>query len=174
MLPKGHDIEVVGESFYQSGLRKAARASGIENGVRPSDDSPLLQAAIFREPNNQYDAKAVKVGLVINGQFEHVGYLARDTAAAFNPILRRFEKLGVSYFGCEASLIGGSKGLSFGCVLNIASKKQLNLYLSALENAYTNGTPNFRDSVDSDEFDDDPSSNRYENELDWEVPGWIK
>lgn len=173
-LPSGHDITVVGESFYQDALRSAARASGLQDGVRPSDVGTPLQGVIFREPDNEHDPKAVKVGLVVNGQFEHVGYLPRETAAVFNPLLRGFEKIGITYLACEAFLIGGSKGLSFGAVLNIASKRSVKAYLSVLEGAHAGGSATFRNDVDPRTFDDDQKSKRYESELDWEHPGWIK
>ena len=174
VLPKGHDIEVVGESFHQDALRNAARANGLEAGVRPSDEGTPLQGVIFREPNNPHDSKAVKVGLIVDGQWAHVGYLPRETAAAFNPIMRGFEKLGMTYLGCEAYLIGGSKDLSFGTILNIASKRQVKDYLAALDEAHASGNETFRETVTPDPFDDDLKSKKYESELDWEVPGWIK
>ena len=173
-LPTGHDITVVGESFRQDALKNAARANGLQDGVRPSDVGTPLQGVIFREPDNEHDPKAVKVGLVVNGQFEHVGYLPRETATVFSPILRGFEKIGITYLASEAFLIGGSKGLSFGVVLNIASKKSVKAYLSALEEAHAAGSATFRDDVNPRTFDDDQTSKRFEGELDWEYPGWIK
>ncbi len=50
MLPKGHEIEVVGESFYQKELREIAgglTADGAKN--------PTATATLFREPTNPYD-----------------------------------------------------------------------------------------------------------------------
>ena len=55
-LPKGHDVEVVGESFRQGALEKAAQ-----------DDTGTLNAIIFREPDNEFDRNAVKVGVVVGG-----------------------------------------------------------------------------------------------------------
>ena len=174
ILPKGHDVAVVGESFRQDALRNAARANGLEAGVRPSDVGKPLQGVLVREPENPHDSKAVKVGLIVNGRFEHVGYLPRESAAAFNPVMRGFEKLGIAYLACEANLIGGSKGLSFGVLLNIASKKQVKAYLAALEAAKASGISQFRDAVNASEFDENTDSARYEKESDWEFPGWVE
>lgn len=151
-LPKGHDIEVVGESFRQGALKKAAQ---VETGI--------LNAIIFREPDNEFDRNAVKVGIVVGGSFEHAGYLPSDTAKAFNPVMRDFEAAGFRMLACEARLVGGEKGKSFGVWLNIASKRQVKAYLSAA----------IQDpEADPNKFDDDESSTRYQAESDWDIPGW--
>ena len=153
-LPKGHDVEVVGESFRQGALEKAAQ-----------DDTGTLNAIIFREPDNEFDRNAVKVGVVVGGAFEHAGYLPRDTAKVFNPVMREFEAAGFRMLACEARLVGGGKGKSFGVWLNIASKRQVKAYLAAaIKDAET----------DPDKFDDDESSTRYQAESDWDIPGWKK
>lgn len=153
-LPTGHDIEVVGESFRQGSLKKAAQAN-----------SGTLNAIIFREPDNEFDRNAVKVGVVVNGAFEHAGYLPRDTAKAFNPVIKEFESAGFRMLACEARLVGGGKGKSYGVWLNIASKRQVKAYLAAaMEDP----------EADPDKFNDDETSTRYETESEWDIPGWKK
>jgi hypothetical protein len=153
-LPKGHDIEVVGESFRQDALKKASQG-----------DTGVLNAIIFREPENEFDRNAVKVGIVIGGVFEHAGYLPRDAAEVFNPVMRDFEAAGFRMLACEARLVGGERSKSLGVWLNIASKRQVKAYLAAaIENP----------EADPDKFDDDESSTRYQTESDWDIPGWKK
>jgi hypothetical protein len=153
-LPKGHDVEVVGESFRQGALKKAALS-----------ETETLNAIIFREPDNEFDRNAVKVGVVVGGAFEHAGYLPREAAKAFNPVLREFEAAGFRMLACEARLVGGGKGKSFGVWLNIASKRQVKAYLAAaIEDP----------EVDPDKFNDGESSSRFEEESDWDIPGWKK
>ena len=52
-----------------------------------------------------------------------------------------------------------------GVVLNITSKRQVQKYLTALSK---------NPSLEPDGFEDDPESKVYEEQSDWEVPGWVE
>lgn len=88
---------VVGESHYGPAFKRLLRANNVL--LRPDEygtELESLPAAVIAEPDNPYDANAVKV-LV---QHELVGYLPRDAAALYSAPLydlaRRGEYLAVS------------------------------------------------------------------------------
>ncbi len=83
-------LEVVGESKYQSALRKLAR-----------DDADLT-AHLIPEPLNPYDSNAVRIA--INSLT--VGYLARDDAEDFGRLLQE-RGLAGRVTSCSAWLTGG-------------------------------------------------------------------
>lgn len=74
-LPGGLVVEVVGESFYAAALR------GLAEGPRER------WASLVPDPNNPYDANAVKV--VVDGI--HIGDLDRETAIVFRPVADRHQ-----------------------------------------------------------------------------------
>jgi hypothetical protein len=167
VLPKGHQIDVVGESHYQNELLKIA-------GGRTADGAknPTATATLVRERTNPYDRNAVAVALVIPGKSEAliVGYLSRELARVFGRELKRIEELGYRGAACEATLTGGwdrgrlNRG-EIGVVLDIASKRQVQKYLTGLA---TNP------GVDPDDFGDDTESQVYDDQANWDVPGWIE
>jgi hypothetical protein len=167
MLPKGHEIEVVGESFYQKELREIAgglAADGAKN--------PTVTAFLVHEPTNPYDKNAVAVAVISPAKPEalQAGHLSRELAPVFGRVLKRVEELGYRGAACEASLTGGwdrsqSYRGSIGVVLDIASKRQIQKYLTAR-------TKN--PDVDPSRFEDDTESDAYEEQQDWDVPGWIE
>jgi hypothetical protein len=92
-------VPVVGESNYQRALAEAAggRAAGPD-----FEDQVPVQAVLVPEPDNQYDSNAVRVDI----RGHTVGYLARETALAYQPVLgwlRRRGELG----WCPARIAGG-------------------------------------------------------------------
>ena len=76
LLGGGEDLEVVGESFYQSNLWHLARARPGEERVRED-----IYAVLVAEDDNPYDANAVAVW--IDGL--KVGYLSRENAQRYRP-----------------------------------------------------------------------------------------
>lgn len=70
--------EVVGESFYQDALARAA--SGANWGV----EGRLVGAQLCAEPTNTHDPNAVRVAIA----GETVGYLRRDEAVRFSAALQ--------------------------------------------------------------------------------------
>jgi hypothetical protein len=166
VLPEGHEIDVVGESFHQKELHT------VEQALSAAGANKQTAAVLFREPTNQYDRNAVAVAVVVPGRSDalQVGYLSRGLAPVFGRQLKRVEKLGYGGAGCVATLEGAwgpgkvSSG-PVGVVVNIASKRQVQKYLTALAK-----NPN----LEPDGFADDPESDVYEEESDWEEPGWIE
>jgi tetratricopeptide (TPR) repeat protein len=69
----GHDLEVVGESFYQDALWRVVGARTNERVRRE------IQAVLFAETDNPYDENAISVW--INGM--KVGHLSREDAEAY-------------------------------------------------------------------------------------------
>jgi HIRAN domain len=94
-LPGGDNIvQVVGESHYQANLTWAC------GGTNPSGPNRARVVAELRaEPTNRYDPNAVVV-LVGN---RVVGYLARDEAAEYQPVLLGWAGPAT----CEARIKGG-------------------------------------------------------------------
>ena len=166
VLPEGHEIDVVGESFHQKELHT------VEQALSAAGANKQTAAVLFREPTNQYDRNAVAVAVVVPGRSDalQVGYLSRGLAPVFGRQLKRVEKLGYGGAGCVATLEGAwgpgkvSSG-PVGVVLNIASKRQVQKYLTAR-------TKN--PDVDPTRFADDTESEVYEEQEDWEVPGWME
>lgn len=109
-------VEVVGESFHQHAL---LRLSGGRTPDGPAEREQL--AILFPEPENQHDRNAISAR--IDGR--PVGYLPRELAAAYQPVVRYAASKGRK-IACDAELIGGwddgrgSKG-SFGVVLHLGS-----------------------------------------------------
>jgi hypothetical protein len=68
-------LEVVGESHYQDALWR------IVGGRRADPVRYETHAVLMPEPDNQYDANAVKV--LVEGEL--VGYLSREDAAVYHP-----------------------------------------------------------------------------------------
>jgi hypothetical protein len=163
VLPEGHEIDVVGESYHQKELQVVLSAVGTRTRTA---------AVLSREPTNPYDPNAVAVALFVPGTPVPltIGHLSRDLAPVFGRQLRRLEELGYRGAGCEATLEAASslgRGIStpIGVVLNIASKRQVQKYLTAV-------TKNR--SLDPGGFADEPESAVYQEESAWEVPGWIE
>ena len=82
-----HNFDVVGEAY-----REAQIAAAV--GRRPKLDEEIeevLEAQLVPEPDNPHDANAVSVR--VNGQV--VGYLDRDAAQAYRPIIHRIAASGM-------------------------------------------------------------------------------
>ena len=90
-------VFIVGESNYQPALRRAKDAATNYDGAA------YVTAVIAREPDNPYDAGAVKV---MNGELEIIGYLSRDLALSYREAVEFWESAGY-FIRCQAKLIGG-------------------------------------------------------------------
>ncbi|HEY5196243.1 MAG TPA: HIRAN domain-containing protein [Solirubrobacteraceae bacterium] len=94
----GHaTLEVVGESHYQDHLWRLA------GGVRAEQIRCTVQAVLAPEPENPYDANAVRV-LIEDGV---VGYLSRDDAAVYRPGLVALMKQYDSAIALGGHILGG-------------------------------------------------------------------
>jgi HIRAN domain len=90
-------VNVAGESHYQEALRAIA-------GTAPGPVRHEATAHLVPEPENAYDPNAVRVE--IGG--EKVGYVPRDLAAAYAPLLAPIVARG-RVAACEA-LVAGREG----------------------------------------------------------------
>jgi hypothetical protein len=125
----GDVLSVVGESYRQDALRR----------IKPTDPAPFLdeltgharevaerdsngrwfRAALFREPDNEYDENAIAVHADGVG---HVGYLSRDDAIDYLPVFDALAARNVKVASCPAFLIGGEPGKpSYGVMLCLSS-----------------------------------------------------
>lgn len=79
---------VVGVTFSNEDGSSRTR---IIAGMTESD-----KVCIERDPSNQYDANAVKVCVLKNGEKKQIGFLAKDIAAEISPKLRKNVTFNVS------------------------------------------------------------------------------
>jgi hypothetical protein len=108
-----YDFEVVGESNYQTALKRLAGDHGTE-----SADVEIV-AELHLENSNPHDPKAVAVR--VEGQT--VGYLSREDARSFRRRLGQ-KGLGSATTTCGAHIVGGGtrrngEKLSYGIRLDI-------------------------------------------------------
>jgi hypothetical protein len=111
-------VDVVGESHYQGGLDRIG-GGRTGSGARVTDHVALL----LPEPTNQYDENAVRVYLQPSqdGDAAIIGYLSREDAVAYRPVIDRVAERGEVML-CRASLKGGwDRGISFGVMLWIGA-----------------------------------------------------
>ncbi len=114
-------VDVVGESHYQGSLERLAGGRTID-GPKIRDHTAIL----LLEPSNPYDVNAVRVLLVApNGDGATIGYLSRENAVAYRPVIDRLAADG-KVAACRASVSGGwdrgggDRG-SFGVRLSIGT-----------------------------------------------------
>lgn len=96
---RSRNTEVVGESHHRDRLERLAGGRN-EQGVNRADGH---MAVLVREPGNPADRNAIIVWIMGAG---HVGYLSREDALAFAPVIDRLAAAGW-LVGCEATLTGG-------------------------------------------------------------------
>jgi hypothetical protein len=93
-------LEVVGESNYQEALWK------IVGGRRRERVRHDVAAVLVPEPDNQFDANAIKV--LIDGNL--VGYLSRQDAVAYGPgLLALMSESANGLVALEATIVGGGQ-----------------------------------------------------------------
>lgn len=92
-----HDLEVVGESFYQDALWR------IVGGRRTERVRIEIQAVLLAETNNAYDPNAISIW--VNGL--KVGHLSRDDAAAYRPGLLTLNGRHGMPIGLAGVVVGG-------------------------------------------------------------------
>ena len=124
------ETEIVGESHYQSSIIRCVRSgSGYEEaGLRANAD---FDVRLIREPTNPYDVNAVIVASVTGAT---LGYLARDLAAEFAPVLDRLE--GRAVVQCPARAYGRREDTAsiwnFGIWIDVPEPDDLQEVLSTL------------------------------------------
>lgn len=117
-LPEGPPVLVVGESHHREAIEAAV-------GQRPAGHDTTIDAVMALEPDNPYDRNAVAVMLA--GRV--CGYIAREDAARWGPILAWFAEQGVTPV-VRARVKGGwreerDRWADFGITLYVASPKDL-------------------------------------------------
>lgn len=91
-----HVLQTVGESHYQPSLQWACDGTNADG-----PNHPRVLAELIPEPRNPHDPNAVRVQ--VGGRL--VGYLAREDAAVYQPVLLRLAQHGA--LTCEARIKGG-------------------------------------------------------------------
>ena len=92
----------VPRSAYQGSLEALAGGRTID-GAKNRDHTALL----LPEPSNPYDKNAVRIVVVTTkGDAAQIGYLSRDDALAYRPIIDRLARDG-KVAACLASISGG-------------------------------------------------------------------
>ncbi len=97
-------VDVVGEAAYQGTLVRMAGGRTID-GPRNRHHTAVL----LPEPTNPYDENAVRVVLVPStpgAATATVGYLSREDAARYRPVIDRLAAAG-KVMACKASMTGG-------------------------------------------------------------------
>jgi hypothetical protein len=128
-LHAGGKVSVVGESHRQEALAQVARnATGpepyleeLKGRARSLTREPnhfWFQAALIREPDNEYDKNAIAVHATGVGL---VGYLDRQSALDYAPVFEELARQGYAVGACPAMLVGGGEGMSWGVVLCLSS-----------------------------------------------------
>jgi hypothetical protein len=130
-LHAGAMVSVVGESYRQQTLSQVARnATGPEpyledlkgramaQARKARQDRVWFQAALLREPNNQYDPNAIAVHATGVGL---IGYLDRQAALDYRPVFDELARQGYAVGACPAYLTGGGDARSWGAVLCLSS-----------------------------------------------------
>lgn len=116
ILPGGRSVEVKGEAQYQDAL------SAICGGKCHDGHQKRVTAALLPEPSNKYDRNAVQV--YVDDRL--VGYINRDDAVHYSPVLQQMVKKVGATGACDAVIVGGwDRGGNdtghFGIWLNLAA-----------------------------------------------------
>lgn len=124
-------VDVVGEGSHQGSLERVAGGRTVD-GPRIRDHSAILMP----EPTNPYDPNAVRVVVVpSSGSGATIGYLSREDAVAYRPVIDRLAAEG-KVAACRASIGGGwergsdDRG-SFGVRLSMGTPEALMKELDA-------------------------------------------
>ena len=119
-------LAVVGESYYQPALRRAARGQ-----VAGSTFEQMIPADVrlVPEPSNPYDLNAVRVEARTEFGFELVGHIARDDAPDYQKVLLDLQNRGRVGI-CAGRITGGAlSSMAYTCtsVLLILSSSKIGL-----------------------------------------------
>lgn len=96
------NVEVVGEAYRRDAFQRLYRHHGIKPG-----DEIMLEAALVPEQGNRHDPNAVRVDVDVERDGgETVGYLSREDAARYRPVLDRL--LAGGYCGVTTARIWAS------------------------------------------------------------------
>lgn len=87
-------VSVVGESHYQAAISAVVAGRDVPNGGR-WDEALESAAALVPEPQNRHDSNAVRVDLAADDGWLTVGYLSREVARHYQPVLRSMTEEGM-------------------------------------------------------------------------------
>jgi len=121
-------VDVVGESHYQPALEYIAGGRGADGPRNPDH-----QALLLPEPTNEHDPNAIRVMVTATegGTGGLVGYLSREDAVAYRPVIDRLAESGRVTM-CQATVTGGwDRMVSFGVHLLIGPPWSLMAELDA-------------------------------------------
>lgn len=114
-------VPIVGEARYQDEIGRAAR-----NASKGDDGVPVVPVALVREPSNAYDSNTVRV---VDPNRKTLGYLSRQLALQYTPVLARLEAAGGAVV-CQARVFGGTpEKPSLGVWLDLCGVEQLEVHL---------------------------------------------
>jgi hypothetical protein len=135
-----HYLDVVGESFHEAALERIAGGRTNDGARHPNHIALLLP-----EPTNDRDANAVRVLILPTSRSPGgvVGYLSREDAVAYRPVIDRLAETGRLTM-CQARLKGGwDQDVSFGVTLLIGPPWSLMAELDAGLGPDTRWLPQF-------------------------------
>ena len=112
---RAFDLPIVGESSYQNALSRAMQ------GVKDYAGAGYIKAILAREPDNKYDANAVKV---MTEDLETIGYLSRENAKNYQAAIELWEGAGY-LIHCKARLSGGGRSKNIGAWLDLGPPNML-------------------------------------------------
>jgi hypothetical protein len=120
-LPEDGFMHVVGESHYQTALRR------LRGRCLPGTEGrPSFPVTLVREPDNPYDEHAVAVISTVGC----VGYLSREDARRYGSTLQVLQRAGYNGASCRALLNGGKRDRpNFGVTLCVAYPEDCELEL---------------------------------------------
>lgn len=127
-LPDDGRVPVRGESHYQPALRSSVRgrAAGYD-----FDDHLPVTAVLVPEPANPHDRNAVRVDVVNGTGTATVGYLERELAADYQPVLRWLGERG-RLGSCPARVTGGGAKF-YGIYLHLAEARAVGMAVGAID-----------------------------------------
>ena len=117
-------LQVVGEAYRQQNvaLAQPPGPGRLPPGL-PAPPPGQYKAVLLTESTNTHDRNAIMVLLWAGATWTHVGYLAREVAASYQPFFRHLEaKAAAGYkpgVACDAALIPERDGT--GVVLHLGS-----------------------------------------------------
>lgn len=124
-------VAVVGESFYQDALLRAAGGRAAHGGFDSAID---VTAILVPEPSNPHDRWAVRVDVLMGNRVHTVGYLDREHARVYQPALRAAFPEGTPGW-CPGKIMGGG-GRYYGIHLWLADPDCLIFSCAEPDNAY--------------------------------------
>lgn len=111
-LPRDGHWAVRGESFRQDAIAALSRDGCT---MHPTEGRPTCDVLLISEPTNREDPDVI---MVKDTGGNLLGYMTRDDAPKFGPVMYALERRGYAGARCGAVITGGESGRSsYGVVL---------------------------------------------------------